>query len=428
MRLPFSETVFHFAASMNRLGHVLLTATVLLHAWAGDTWPQWRGPTRDGRYVGAPWPADLKPNHLTVAWHADLGPGYSGPLVTSNRVFTAETKDKKTEVVRAFDRTSGAPVWSREWEGALSVPFFAKSNGDWIRATPAYADGVLYVAGMRDLLVALDAGTGEVRWRKDFVAELKSPLPAFGFVSSPLVDGNAVYVQAGGGVVRLDRETGAVRWRALASDDAMMGSAFSSPVITSLAGRRQLVVQTRAELAGLDLSTGDVLWRQPIEAMRGMNILTPVVEGNRLFTSAYGGKTLAFDLESVPGGELRLKRAWDFKSQGYMTTPVVIDGRIYFHLRSQRIQCLDLATGAELWTSGEGFGKYWSLVSNGDRMLALDERGDLLLIRASPEKLDVQDRRRVAAKEAWAHLAVADGQIVIRDLASVTVWNWRDGK
>ena len=91
-----------------------------------------------------------------------------------------------------------------------------------------------------------------------------------------------------------------------------------------------------------------------------------------------------------------------------MTTPVVIDGRIYFHLRSQRIQCLDSATGQERWTSGKASEKYWSLVSNGDRMLALDERGDLLLIRANPETLDVQDRRRVAAKESWAHLAVVD--------------------
>ena len=391
---------------------------------AEDTWPQWRGPSRDGQFIGGPWPADLKPDHLRVAWRAELGPGYSGPVVASDRVFTTETQDKKLEVVRAWDRVTGRQLWKQEWEGAMSVPFFAKSNGDWIRATPALSEGILYVAGMRDVLVALEAQTGAVKWRKDFVGDLKSPLPAFGFVSSPLVDGDALYVQAGGGVMRLEKVTGTVVWRALQSEDGMMGSAFSSPVIASPAGRRQLIVQTRTELAGLDLASGSVLWRQPIEAFRGMNILTPVVVGNRIVTSAYGGRTHAFDLVAALDGTLRLMPAWEYKAQGYMTTPVVVDGHAYLHLRNQRALCLDLSSGAEKWTSGEGFGKYWSLVANGESILALDEKGDLLLLRANPSKIDVVDRRRGSAQETWAHLAVAGKQVFIRDLEGLTVWNW----
>ena len=405
---------------------LLMALPLLLRA--GDDWPQWRGPTRDGQVAGAAWPDDLKPDHLDVAWRHELGPGYSGPVVVSDRVFTVETRNKAMEVVRAFDRGTGRELWTREWEGAMSVPFFARSNGDWIRATPAHAGGVLYVAGMRDVLVALDAATGVIRWRKDFVADLKSPLPAFGFVSSPLVDGDAVYAQAGGGVVRLDKASGGVVWRALESSDGMMGSAFSSPVIASPAGRRQLVVQTRTELAGLDLGTGGVLWRQPIEAFRGMNILTPVVVENRILTSAYGGRTHAFDLVAAADGTLRLLSAWEFKAQGYMSTPVVVGGHAYMHLRNQRALCLDLGTGTEQWTTGEGFGKYWSLVANEDRILALDQRGDLLLIHAMPQRFEVMDRRRVTSEEAWAHVAVAGGQIFVRDLGALTVWNWRSAR
>jgi outer membrane protein assembly factor BamB len=404
-----------------------LLAGFVLAAAVPAPWPQWRGPTRDGQVAGTDWPADLKAGHLDRAWQVPLGPSYSGPIVGETAVFTTETKDKKTEVVHALDRRTGQELWRQQWEGAMSVPFFAKSNGDWIRATPALDGDTLFVAGMRDVLVALDARNGEVRWRKDFVAELKTPLPAFGNVSSPLIDGEALYVQSGGAVTRLKKQTGEVVWRALESRDAMNGSPFSSPVLATLAGRRQLVVQTRTELAGLDPDTGTVLWRQPVEAFRGMNILTPTVVGDRVVTSAYGGKTHGFDL-MADAGAFTVKEAWQFKAQGYMSSPVIVAGHAYLHLRNQRVLCLELATGAEKWTTGDGFGKYWSLVNQGDRILALDERGELLLLRANPAKFDVIDRRKVSDQDTWAHLAVGPGELFIRDLGGLSAWHWREAR
>ena len=125
------------------------------------------------------------------------------------------------------------------------MPFFAKANGDWIRSTPAVAGERLFVAGMRDVLVCLDTRDGKQLWRKDFVKQLGTPLPNFGFVCSPLVDGMAVYVQAGASLIKLDKTTGEILWRSLKDEGGMGGSAFSSPIITTLAGERQLVVQTR---------------------------------------------------------------------------------------------------------------------------------------------------------------------------------------
>lgn len=92
----------------------------------------------------------------------------------------------------------------------MSVPFFARSNGDWIRATPALDGDTLYVAGMRDVLVALNITDGSERWRLDFVKRFGSDLPTFGFVSSPLIDGDSVYVQAGGELHVCERPM--VRW------------------------------------------------------------------------------------------------------------------------------------------------------------------------------------------------------------------------
>lgn len=386
-------------------------------------WPQWRGPERNGQSKGTPWPDRIDQQHLQRSWRVDLGPSYSGPILVDGRVFTTETRDKKFEVVRAFDRKSGKELWKAEWEGALSVPFFAKSNGDWIRSTPACDGERVFVAGMRDVLVCLDAATGEERWRFDFVNRWKAPLPDFGFVCSPIFDDAAVYVQAGASFVKLDKRTGEVRWRTLQDKGGMWGSVFSSPVFATIDGERQLVVQTREKLAGVRPSDGRVLWEQPVEAFRGMNILTPVVQENLVFTSTYGGKTSAFGLARTGEG-FTAKPVWQHKAQGYMSTPVVIEGVAYLHLKSQRAMAIEVATGRELWTSDRSFGKYWSLVARGDRILALDQRGDLLLLRADRKELVILDQRRLADAETWAHLAVDDAGLVVRELNGLTAYQW----
>ncbi len=406
-------------------GNIARAEDTVVQAVSGEQppWPQWRGPTRDGQIGTGNWPDRLSGDSLRSLWRMPLGPGYSGPIVSDSLVFTVETKDKKREVVRALDRKTGEQRWEAAWDGALSVPFFAKSNGDWVRSTPAFDGESLYVAGMRDVLVCLDARTGETRWQVDFVKELGSPVPAFGFVCSPLVDGSHVYVQAGAALCKLDKRTGKILWRSLKDDGGMMGSAFSSPLLADVAGRRQMLVQTRERLASVDPESGDELWSQTIPAFRGMNILTPTVSGDSIFTSSYGGKSLLFQLKNE-AGSLSAAEAWTNKVTGYMSSPVVIGGHVYLHLQNQRFTCIELATGKSCWTTTP-FGKYWSLVANGDRILALDERGELLLIRANSEKFEQLDSRKISDDPTWAHLAVCGDQLFVRELNAMAVYQWK---
>ena len=393
------------------------------------TWPQWRGPTRDGQAAISPtWPDRLDDRTLVQKWRVDLEPSYSGPIVSEDRVFVTETRDKQTEVVQALSRATGKVLWTTDWPGAMSVPFFAWENGAWIRATPAYDGESLFVAGMRDVLVCLDAMNGQERWRVDFVERFKTPLPTFGFASSPLIDGEFIYVQAGGAFVKLNKRTGETVWRTLEDGGGMNGSAFSSPFKATIAGRSQLLVQTRNRLAGIDEVTGRELWGREIEAFRGMNIQTPVVSGDSVFTSSYGGKSWLFDLSEKTDGSgtepsWALTQRWENRTQGYMSTPVVIEGHVYTHLKNQRFACIDLATGQERWIT-KPFGKYWSLVAQGRRILALDERGKLLLIQANTEKFELLDQRPVSDSSTWAHLAVCGDEIFIRDLKGLTVFRW----
>ena len=398
-----------------------LIVLALIGTTRAEAWPQWRGPQRDGHVASGPvWPDDL--NTVKQMWQVPMGPSYSGPVVAGGRVFVTETVDAEREVVRALDRTTGRELWRQSWAGAMAVPFFAKRNGDWIRATPA-CDGVaLYVAGMRDVLVSLDVATGAERWRVDFTQRDGTPLPSFGHVSSPLVRDGAVFVQAGGACQRLDAKTGATMWRSLVDQGGMHGSAFSSPVWATLQGVPQLLVQTRTTLHGLDPQSGAPLWSQPVPAFRGMNILTPTVWRDGVLTSTHRNATFFYNVKKTAAG-FGVEEGWRDKAKGYMSSPVIINDHAYLHLGNGRLACFDLVAGQPRWRS-EPFGQYWSVAVRGERMLALDERGELLLMRANPERFELLARRTVSEEPAWGHIAVTDRQIFVRDLKAVTAFEW----
>ncbi len=388
-------------------------------------WRQWRGPERTGQWSGPTWPERLEPENVQTKWYVDdLGPSYCGPVMSEDMIFTAETRDERSEVVQAYNRRSGELKWEVVWEGAMEVPFFASKNGSWIRATPALSDGRLYVAGMRDVLVCLDAATGEEHWRFDFVEKLGAPDPDFGFVCSPLVTDEHVYVQAGASFCKLTKVKGELVWRTLEDKGGMMGSAFSSPIMATLDGVPQLVVLGRETLSGVDPETGEVFWKTPIKSFRGMNILTPIVVDGGILTAPYGGRCQMLDVtREEEGWDVQVR--WDNNLQGYMTSPVVVNGHAYFLNRSNRFCCTRLSDGEVMWISPPTGDNYWSLVAQGDRILSLSDSGLLRLIKANPEVYEPFDDVQLTESDTWAHIAVAEGELVIREQDGLRVLTWK---
>ena len=386
-------------------------------------WPQWRGPSRDGMIKqGAPWPISIEKDKLVLSWRKKIAKGYPSPVVSEKLVFTVETKGKH-EIVRSFDRANGKQKWETRWKGSMTVPFFAWKNGSWVRSTPILDGENLFVGGMRDLLVCLDAETGKRKWSVDFMKRYGSPLPTFGFVSSPLIVGNYLFVQAATGLVKIDKRTGESIWRILKVEGDRYTSAFSSPMVAIFEGIEQLVVQTRTNLVGVNPTSGKVLWRKPVKAYRGMNILTPTILLNSIFTSCYGGKSLLFNLENN-SGDFLIREKWNNKQEAYMSSPVIIGNYGYLHLRKQRMTCLDMRNGETKWISSETFGKYMSMVSDGKEILALDEDGSLYRIEANPEKLVILEKRKISQSPSWAYPALAGNQMFIRELEAIACYHW----
>jgi len=153
-----------------------------------------------------------------------------------------------------------------------------------------------------------------------------------------------------------------------------------------------------------------------------MNILTPVFDGDRIFTSTYRNGSFLFEV-SLDEGTWVVSELWKHPGSGYMSSPVVIEGFAYLHLGNGRLSCLSLKSGEEQWRSGS-FGKYWSMAWQDDKILALDESGELLLLRANPERFELIDRREVTKNEAWGYLAIHGDRVYVRDLKSIRAYDW----
>lgn len=413
LRLTFLGIVAHL------LFQTALTGVV------SEDWTQWRGPNRDGKIATSEWPNSLNENALKELWSTDLAEGYASPVLTTDLVFSVETRDKKEEVVRAFDRNTGEQLWEFATTGAMKVPFYAARNGSWARSTPATDGDYLYVLNMVDVLTCLDVKTGKEIWQVDFKERENTQKPPFGGVSSPLVEGDYVYVQGGHAAAKLDRKTSENVWRVMEERQGMFAGSFSSPVMTEIHGIRQFVVQTRSTLGGIDPDSGEILWSTPVEASRGMNILTPLVSGNRIFTSTYEGGSFCFDIEQSRGKQSATLKWRLPKVEGYMTSPVIVDDYIYHQARDKQLYCINFSTGAVQWESEQGFGQYWSMVVNGSQILALDEQGDLLLFEANPDGFQIIDQRKISEEPTWAHLAVFGDQVFVRGLKTMTAYSWK---
>ena len=56
------------------------------------------------------------------------------------------------------------------------------------------------------------------------------------------------------------------------------------------------------------------------------------------------------------------------------------------------------------------------MITDGERILGLDQKGVLYLIDGTPESLEILSQKKVSDTETWAHVAINNGNIYIRSL------------
>ncbi|MPY88249.1 MAG: PQQ-binding-like beta-propeller repeat protein [Luteitalea sp.] len=381
-------------------------------------WTDFRGPNRDGHYRERPILTSWPDRGLQPVWKQPVGGGYASFAIAGGRAFTIEQRGAE-EVVAAYDVTTGRELWTNSWTAA----FRERMGGDGPRATPTWAEGHVYALGATGELRCLDEADGRVVWRTNILRDAGADNLPWGMAASPLVVDGTVIVLPGGtrgqSVVAYDRRTGRRRWSAL--DDQQ---AYSSPMLVTLAGVRQMLVFSASRLMGLSPDNGDMLWEYPWKTQFDVNASQPIViGGNRVFVSTgYGTGAAVIEIGGEEAG-FAIREVWrNIRMKNQFTSSVLHDGFIY-GLDEAILACVDAETGELMWKGGRyGYGQV--LLADG-HVIVLTEDGDLALVRATPARHEEIVRFPVLDGKTWNHPAMADGYLLVRNLAEMAAFDLR---
>jgi outer membrane protein assembly factor BamB len=416
---------------MGRLGWATVVGFMIAVPAGAGEWPQWRGPHRDGSAPGERLPPNWPKEQPNPLWKVPVGLGYGGPVVSGGQVFLL-TRQGEDEACLCLDAATGQTLWRHAYPAAYTPP--DKNAGAMPKSTPVVDSERAYFVGITGRFHALDRRTSRVAWAHDFTAEYWGQpknadgddpwAPACGVAASPLLDGERLVMpvggEKGGAIMAFDRRTGRPVWKSLPDR-----SSYASPLLTELAGVRQLVGFTGTRLVGLAPDSGRLLWDYPVRVKFDQTVLTPVVAGNLV---VIGGERA--DIVRQPTIALRISRsgekwsvaeAWrntDLRS--YLVSPVAFGGHLLGHsyFRGELV-CIDLATGQTAW-SKSGFGDFSSIIFADGQLLLLTGGGEFVALEANPSKCVVKARWKVGESPAWAHLALADGRLFIKDKEHLT--------
>ncbi len=375
-------------------------------------WPQWRGVNRDGISAEsvAPWKGELK-----AVWRKDVGEGNSSPVVANGRVFLhAKVADKEREEVIAFDAKAGNEVWRQSYERAS----YKNIYGNGPRATPVVDGDKLYTFGVTGILICWDAATGKEIWKLDVLKEFQATNLFFGASSSPLVFGNKLLVLVGGpeaSIVALDKMSGKMLWRS-GTDKA----SYASPILTKQGNTQLAVFLTQKGVVALNPEDGKEHWKFPLVDRLNESSTTPVRAGDVIFASSVTFGSVGIKL-TTENGKPAHEQLWKNDLNCYFSTPVAVGDHLYvvsvvgpLLAPNAQLQCLEAKTGKALWTR-KNVGKYHATVMLAkDRLLMLEEPGDLVLIEPDPKEFKELARAKVCGK-TWAHPALSDGRLFVRD-------------
>jgi len=390
---------------------------------AGD-WPQYRGPNGDGFCSEIPnlnWPA----SGPKVLWRIPTKNGFSSFTIADGKALTVVTRDLEgapREVCVALDAMTGQEIWSAPvgvavYDGGGDSGTENNKGGDGPRSTPTIIGGKVYVSNQLLVLTCLDAQNGKVLWTKDLIKEHAGRNIPWKNAASPVIDGHLLFVAGGGpgeSLLALNKDTGAVVWKG--QDDLIT---HATPVVRTILGVRQVIFFLRSGLVAVAAKDGAFLWRFPFRFSTS-TAASPVVAGDIVYCSAaygIGGGACRISKSGDKFIATDLYRIADNKLANHWSTPVVKDGCLYGLFGHKQygagpLKCVELATGQIKW-SQPGFGQ-GNVILVGDKVLALTDDGQLVVVKASPVAYEETARAKVLAGKCWTTPALSDGRLYLR--------------
>ena len=391
------------------------------------SWPQWRGPGRNGLSVEKGLNTDWNAKPPKLLWTSEgTGRGYASVSVSDGEIYTIG-KFPEGEALVALKTAGGKQSWK--------CPLTEKSPGnggyEGPRCTPTVDGNRLYAISSDGKITCVSRETHQKVWSRDFVSDWRGRMHSgWGYSESPLIDGNWVVCTPGGSgamMVALDKMTGKEVWKSAVpsyGDEGGDGAAYSSIVISNAAGVKQYVQLTGRGVIGVRASNGEFLWGYSRVANGTANIPTPIVRDNYVFCSSGYGSGAALLQLARDGNGVSAKEVYFLTGnvfQNHHGGMLLVGDHVYAgHGHNNGFPaCLELKSGKIVWGGnqrGEGKGSAAVVFVDGHIIFRYQD-GKLALVEATPAAYRLKGTLTPAyqERESWSHPVVAGGKLYLRE-------------
>ncbi len=331
-----------------------------------ENWPQWRGPRLDNVSLETGVPTKWSKTE-NVVWRMPMpGPGGATPVFWNKHIFVTSARGEDL-LLLALD-TKGKLLWEQVM--ATGNKDVRGDEGNSAAPSPA-TDGKHVRAMMATGEIGCYDFAGKEIWKFNLQDRYGRFSIAFGLTSTPILDGDRLYVQLIHGegkpatreavVVCLDKATGNEIWKADRPSDAHSECehSYASPTLYRDANNREFLITHGADfVVAYNLKDGTELWRcGGLNPKVGYNptlrfVASPAaVDGLIVVPSAKGGPVLGLSPDAKGDiTESAASHVWTrAKDTPDVPTPLIHEGLVYLCRENGNLLCLDAKTGEEIY-------------------------------------------------------------------------------
>lgn len=360
--------------------------------------------------------------HLALAprpkrvWSADAGEEAD----EEQRLLAQPVVDKKGHIftldvdayLTAFDVTTGNKLWGRDLRGG-------EDSDSTLGGGLAVEAGKVYVTTGFAQVLAVDAATGKILWRRNVSAPIRS--------APTVAEGRVFVVSNDNQTYALDAKSGKIVWthRGASELASLLGGASPAYDAGIL-----VVAYSTGELFGLRASNGTELWSDYLSRAARTSAVaqitdiraSPVIDRGRVIAISNSGRMVAINLAN---GE----RIWEQDIPG-IQTPWVAGDYIYVLTTNGTLVCLTRADGRIRWVRSmpryenpkdrEGLIVWSGPVLAGDRLIVAGSNQDVLSI--SPYTGDLLGKIQLDDPVSIAPVVARKTLFILTDGADLIAW------
>jgi len=407
---------------------------------AADSWGHWRGPSQTGVAAGA---APVRwSDSSNIAWKVEIpGRGHSSPVIWGDRVFVttavptgrkagaadtgaadgrrgdggAGTREEHRFDVLALDRATGKTMWRQTAVTASPHEGYHATYGSFASNSPTTDGQRVYASFGSRGLFAYDMN-GKPLWQRDFNIQMRM-FQEFGEGVGPVLDDGRLIVlfdhEGDGFLAMLDAVSGREIWRTPRTE----GTNWAAPLVVRHDGRKQIVVNSPRKVRGYDYESGKPIWET---TGLGLNTIPRAVQhGDTVVVMSGFINPRVMAIRLGRQGDLAGTDAIKWtgtRGLAYTTSPVLLDGKLYFLTDNGMVSAIDAETGTPVYQQvrlPKPYAIKSSPVAAGGLLYFPTEDGDVVVARIG-SALDVVATNTLADQSFVASPAIAGGDIFLR--------------